>query len=294
MSRAVILFKSPPRNPDNDPYILSLTAAEYTPYFVEVLDFTFANEDSLVNVLQAGPEQDALDGVAITSSRGAEAWIHALNNSSEVGDWSQIPFYVVGEATARPLRQMTRSHPTKFSESLILGAAQTGKAESLAQFILDDLPARRRGKKLLYLTGDKNRDTFHRILTENGVNIQSLMVYGTMAAKNLGQKVFDVVQEIRKLHASISTWLVFFAPSSSGYVLPHLAEYFALPSLETSTDSLQTTLSPSKLAAIGTTTSDYLRSERKLRISAVPSQPTPEKLTAALCESDRGNNLPGP
>ena len=93
---------------------------------------------------------------------------------------------------------------------------------------------------------------------------------------------------------SMPTWLVFFAPSSSGYVLPHLAKHFILRPLGTPADLSQDTLSPSKLAAIGPTTSDYLRAERLLRVDAVPSQPTPEKLVAALCESDRGNNTSAP
>lgn len=102
----------------------------------------------------------------------------------------------MGDATARPLRKMATSHPTKFSESLILGAKQGGKAESLAQFVLDDLSSRQQGSKLLYLTGDKNRDTFLRIMTEHNIHVQSMMVYETTAALNLSARVAEVAQDI--------------------------------------------------------------------------------------------------
>jgi len=86
MSRAVILFKSPPRNPAADPYVIALTSPEYTPYFVEVLETNFVNEENLLKILQAGPERDGWNGVAITSSRSAEAWIQAVSRSMEPGE----------------------------------------------------------------------------------------------------------------------------------------------------------------------------------------------------------------
>ena len=91
---------------------------------------------------------------------------------------------------------MTTSRSNKFSESLILGATQTGNSESLARFVLGDMASRRTGGKLLYLTGDKNRDTFHRIISENGVIIEELMVYETKAARDLEERIAHTAQEI--------------------------------------------------------------------------------------------------
>lgn len=213
MSRAAILLKSPPRVPTTDAYVQQLDAAGYTPYFVEVLESVFSNVQTLDDVVRSGPNHGSgFIGVAITSSRAADAWIQALkrvanpgsssleidSKTSELfsGDWSKTPFYVVGESTRRALMQMTTLQPSKFSESLILGATQTGSSESLAQFILDNLPPRRIGEKLLYLTGDKNKDTFRRILTENGVEIEELMVYETKAASDLGERIASIAKEI--------------------------------------------------------------------------------------------------
>lgn len=213
MSRAAILLKSPPRVPTTDAYVQQLDAAGYTPYFVEVLESVFSNVQMLDDVVRSGPNDGSgFIGVAITSSRAADAWIQALKRvanpgsssleiDSEIselfsGDWSKTPFYVVGESTRRALMQMTTLQPSKFSESLILGATQTGSSESLAQFILHNLPPRRIGEKLLYLTGDKNKDTFRLILTENGVEIEELMVYETKAASDLGKRIARIAKEI--------------------------------------------------------------------------------------------------
>lgn len=91
---------------------------------------------------------------------------------------------------------MTTSHPTKFSESLILGATQAGNSETLARFVLDDLASKRTVGKLLYLTGDKNKDTFQRTMSENGVTAMELMVYETKAARDLEERIARTVQEI--------------------------------------------------------------------------------------------------
>ena len=50
-----------------------------------------------------------------------------------------------------------------------------GNAANLVPLILDDI--KERPEKLLYLTGDKNRDTLPRLLEEGGMSLQSLQVY---------------------------------------------------------------------------------------------------------------------
>ena len=85
MSRAVILLKSPPRVLSTDAYTQQLEAAGYTPYYIEVLDFTFSNETVLEGVVRTGPNHTGFVGVVITSSRAADAWIAALNRIGEPG-----------------------------------------------------------------------------------------------------------------------------------------------------------------------------------------------------------------
>ncbi|KAI5983290.1 hypothetical protein EDD15DRAFT_2316713 [Pisolithus albus] len=53
----------------------------------------------------------------------------------------------------------------------VRGRSEAGSAEKLARFILEDVPE---SKKMLYLTGDKNRDTMPKILNQRGVGLEEL------------------------------------------------------------------------------------------------------------------------
>lgn len=57
----------------------------------------------------------------------------------------------------------------------VRGGADAGTAERLAAFIL----AEGHGRRMLYLTGDKNRETLPGMLTAGGIVLQTLEVYRT-------------------------------------------------------------------------------------------------------------------
>jgi hypothetical protein len=86
------------------------------------------------------------------------------------GNWKDTPFYVVGKATAASLPRYV---------STILGE-DSGTGEALAKFIVQH----RNGQptKLLYLKGDKNKDTVPRILKNAGIDLHALQVYGTQGS----------------------------------------------------------------------------------------------------------------
>jgi uroporphyrinogen-III synthase len=92
-----------------------------------------------------------------------------------------VPFYVVGEATSAALRDICEKIPLYTSRD-IRGGSETGTAERLAGFILKDLPSDGTSRKLLYLTGDKNRDTLPKILESAGVALDPLQVYATQGS----------------------------------------------------------------------------------------------------------------
>lgn len=327
MTRPVFLLKSPSRLAD-DPYQKLFEAEGYYPVFVEVLESVFSNETRLQDIISSDP-RGVYRGVVITSSRSAEAWQTALERILDCGlygepvswkywdlwsgNWLDIPFYVVGESTAHALEPMTNSHPANFSKLLILGA-HTGKAESLARFVLDDLPTRHTVGRLLYLTGDKNRDTFCRIMSEHDVPIESLMVYETRAANDLEDRIHCAVQKAdnsesfvvtciyqpfswrkkkKKLswdcgkHAN-SVWISFFASSSSGFALPYLKQHFSLPHAGSSDESIiqESTLKSARLAAIGTTTFEFLTGQAHLKVDALPAKPSAEHLVASIKSFD--------
>lgn len=115
--------------------------------------------------------------------------------------WSAIPFYVVGEATARALLairdidgQCAAYIPTA---AYVRGAGATGTSEKLAQYVVDDLTGVPRGDahtRLLYLTGDKNRDTLPRILEAAGVRAAPLQVYQTHGSETFAADLAEALR----------------------------------------------------------------------------------------------------
>ena len=121
---------------------------------------------------------------------------HVINaDVCGISDWTTVPFYVVGAATATALAAIsTVAGATSLAPKDIRGAEESGTSERLAQFILTDLPSTgAHSRRLLYLTGDKNRDTLPKILKDGGVELVPLQVYGTQGsstfAKDLGQEL---------------------------------------------------------------------------------------------------------
>lgn len=111
-------------------------------------------------------------------------------------DWTQVPFYVVGEATATALSEIhSVAGQTLLAPRDIRGAAESGTSEKLARFILYDLPDTGY-RKLLYLTGDKNRDTLPNILRDGGIELQSLQIYGTQGSSTFAADLARAVSSV--------------------------------------------------------------------------------------------------
>ena len=66
----------------------------------------------------------------------------------------------------------------------------------MARFIVDDLSrsSGNRAKKLLYLTGDKNRDTLPDILREAGVELVVTKVYETCGSPRFGDDLKALIK----------------------------------------------------------------------------------------------------
>lgn len=198
----VLLLREPAKD-GPDRYEQAFKQVGYHPVSIPVLATVHDDVNNLVEIVKNGPETYDLGGVVITSKRSCEAWGKALSDirksqsSHSVGLshifsfqiarfdvfpelWSHVPFYVVGEATANSLRQI-------FSDFADLGLAvvdvrgqSSGNAATLSTFILDDLKTR--PVRLLYLTGDKNRDTLSKALEGGGISLHSIQVYRTVGS----------------------------------------------------------------------------------------------------------------
>ena len=109
--------------------------------------------------------------------------------------WREIPFYVVGQASASALISVFSAYVHWGLTSVDVRGQLSGNAASLASFILEgpDKPSR-----LLYLTGDKNRDTLTHILQEGGISLEPLQTYKTEGSPSFAEDLSTVIQTSSK------------------------------------------------------------------------------------------------
>ncbi|KAJ7227101.1 tetrapyrrole biosynthesis, uroporphyrinogen III synthase [Mycena pura] len=157
----------------------------------------------------------------------------------------------------------------------------SGTSEELAKFILTDLkPPGPKRRPLLYLTGDKNRDTLPEILRGGNWDLVPLQVYQTQGSSTFSQNLKLALDSPHHQNSN-DWWIVFFAPSAASFAAPFLRDHFDLPS----TDSTSVTRRPAQVASIGSTTSTFLRQQLHLSVAAVARKPTPDDLLQAMIAS---------
>ncbi|KAJ7052603.1 tetrapyrrole biosynthesis, uroporphyrinogen III synthase [Mycena amicta] len=271
MSRTNILLLRTPDSPDR--YETAFSSAGYTTASVPALETALVHHDTLTDIIRRGSEYG---GVIITSGRGCEAWEHSvgtLPTSSALTTWKTTPFYVVGRSSASKLEDIQSLYPdSPFTPHDIRGES-TGNSEQLARFILADFPSPP-SKPLLYLTGDKNRDTLPEILRAGGLELAPLQVYKTQGSSTFPN---DLKLALDNFKNSDGWWIVFFAPSTAEFVLPFLREHFDLHSADASIGRR------AKIAAIGPTTSTFLQKQLDLSVDVVAQTPTPYDLLEYTC-----------
>lgn len=120
--------------------------------------------------------------------------------------WQSVPFYVVGEATGHAVHEMKKrfeaSGRSRMAPREILGAEEAGTGEQLAHFIVSRLPARGRPEevgdrlKLLFLTGDKTKDSLPTILgADPRVELASVAVYATIPSHHLPDALLRAIEK---------------------------------------------------------------------------------------------------
>ena len=170
MAPHVLLLREPSSPPETDRYEAALSRASFHPLSLPVLETVLENLDSLSRIFRGS---DEVDGVIVTSARAVDACAHA---GADI-DWGNVRFYAVGPATAAQLARL----PIPPRD---VRGTESGTAERLAHYIVQDA---KRGERLLYLTGDKNRDTLPRVVRE-GLGgeeaLKELRVYATRVVEN--------------------------------------------------------------------------------------------------------------
>ncbi|BGP03209.1 hypothetical protein RTG_02570 [Rhodotorula toruloides ATCC 204091] len=295
----LVLVRTPQGSLEQDSYRLALdsldTASAFTLHHLPVLSTSFCNRDALVEAVRRVHREggEAFDGVIMTSARSVEAWSTAqtalaASTSSAALPTPSLPFFVVGNPTRTNLARAPVPPPPE----LVLGAEESGTGEKLASFILRHFasipestnPPRRR-RRLLYLTGDKNRDTVPRILEEGGVELETLQVYATTRAPGFQADLERILSEVEDGAGLI--WMVLFSPSGSKECLAELRQRGLVSSVDASTSDPCALARRLRFAAIGPVTQQFLE-EEEVPIHAVAEKPEPEALVRAILEATEG------
>lgn len=239
MKATVVLFRS---GDEADPYEEALRDAGYVCQSVPVLRFEFVNERELRNALE---HPRSYDGLILTSPRAVEALTMAMPwLPTENVVWHAKAIFAVGPRTASELRAIGFD-PT---------GEGSGSAEMLAEYVLH----RDFERPLLFLCGDRRRDTLPSRLRECGITLEELCIYESHERTDLALA-----------SRPSPDWAVFFSPS--GVEAVQRDQGWDLTRL--------------RIAAIGETTSEALRS-KGISVHAVAEEPTPDALALAIRVAD--------
>jgi uroporphyrinogen-III synthase len=183
MAPRVLLLRTPATPPETDRYEAALTRASFRPLSLPLLETAFENLEHLSRIVRGEAEDGKVDGVIVTSARAVDA---CANAGADI-DWRAMRFYVVGPATAAALLARLPNPPQD------VRGTESGTAEQLARYIVQNAT---REERLLYLTGDKNRETLPRIVTE-GLGegaLRELRVYATRGVRDFESSLKCVLQ----------------------------------------------------------------------------------------------------
>ena len=183
MAPRVLLLRTPATPPESDRYEAALTRASFRPLSLPVLGTALENLEHLSRIVRGEDEEGTIDGVIVTSARAVDA----CANAGAGIDWRAMRFYVVGPATAAALLARLPNPPED------VRGTESGTAEQLARYIVHDAT---REERLLYLTGDKNRETLPRIVQEGlgeGV-LRELRVYATRGVRDFESSLTRALQ----------------------------------------------------------------------------------------------------
>ena len=234
----VILLRS--EDEGDDRYVSAFAQTGLHAVCEPVLAFNYPNQSALQNHLT---HRDQYAGIIATSPRVASALERLFAEREDLArSWRGALAYAVGPKTAQRLRDVGLGLEPRGQD--------TGDADALASRIVEDAP----GSPLLFLSGNRRRDTLPNQLRAADVPFDEVVVYETRLRQDLTLSPSDG-----------STWLAFFSPSG-------------LEAVE-QTDAID--LSEYRLTAIGSTTGGALE-EAGHSVAAVAEEPSPEGLVSAI------------
>ncbi|CAP49244.1 uncharacterized protein PODANS_5_5700 [Podospora anserina S mat+] len=256
--------------------------SEYDPEFVPVLEHQFDDQGMakvrgiLKNKQIGRTEGKQYGGMIFTSQRAVEAFTKLVEEGRGEDNWpflQDIPVYSVGPATTRALKAVPQV------PALQVFGEHTGNGETLAPYILDHYRAWYKDREsvpaLLFLVGDKRRDTIPEVLTGAGWQLDEVVIYGTGEMKSFRD---DFSQRLQTTADRPRRWVVVFSPSGCDSMLS------ALDLLDESSGKAKPK-EPNRstyIATIGPTTRDHLIHSFGYEPEVSAEQPSPEGVWNAI------------
>lgn len=235
----VVLLRSGEEAPD--PYVTAFKQAGLHAVCEPVLAFAFPNQERLRAQLE---RRDRYGVLVATSPRVGTALERLFADREDLArTWRGTTAYAVGPKTAERLREV----------GLEPRGAEAGEAAALAQQIIEEAP----GADLLFLSGNRRRDTLPDRLRAADVSFEEIVVYETHARQDLTLPPSRPPLE--------PTWLAFFSPSG----------------LEAVEQAGSVDLRDYCIAAIGPTTGGTLK-DAGYAVEAVAAEPSPDDLVSAI------------
>jgi uroporphyrinogen-III synthase len=294
----VILLKTKSTPHDGyQEYFASTENGAFEPIFVPVLQHR-TRDDALENIKnlitsdafkRSASRGNHYGGIIFTSQRAVEGFIKVATQMPredlEGALDSQLPFYVVGPATARGLRTLGLLCP-------ILGES-TGNGEALAAFILADFNLRWRHCSpkpgLLFLVGEQRRDVISRTLQsqslphEERIIVSETVVYETEEVATFAADFASILANKQ----SERKWVVVFSPTGCKAMLSILGL------LDQSTGKYNGTAPTcTRIATIGPTTRDYLKHHFDFEPAVYASKPSPDGIGTAIQKFELKSGFP--
>ncbi|OWY97205.1 Uroporphyrinogen-III synthase [Phytophthora megakarya] len=167
-------------------------------HFTDVLTFEYLNAELVLDVLS---HLDRYCGIMITSPRSGIAVVNVVNGLDEelkqqiVEKLRRKPVFSVGAATSRELLPL----------GVECKGDDAGSADLLSEYLHQDgvLPEDCKEKPMMFLCGDKRRDTLPDSFRSRSLPLEELTVYQTCAVQNVE---FPAT-------CKVPDWIVFFSPS---------------------------------------------------------------------------------
>lgn len=261
MKMRVLLLKEPGEGDSGaDPYLKELASYGHTSTLIPVLSFKFVSLNTLSDWLF---QPDNYGGLIFTSPRAVEAVKMCLEQEERREEWNGYikdkwnakSIYVVGQATATLVQHL----------GLVPLGEDTGTAVVLSRFILErkennTLP-------LFFPCGSIKREVLPTALRENGVPLETLIVYETAQHPDLEKNLTHYFKE-----QGVPSSIAFFSPSGVKFCLDLVRRLSGEQ------------LNLIKFSAIGPTTAEAMVTEG-LSVSCSAEKPTAEHLAAGIAKA---------